>query len=84
MNTKIKLLICLLTMFVPSCSAPEESKETLEKAGFSDIEITGWIPLQCSKGDTFSTGFKATNPLGKRVEGVVCCGWPTKACTIRF
>lgn len=67
-----------------SCGASEErSRAALEKSGYKDIEITGYSPFSCDEKDSFSTGFKATNPVGQRVEGVVCCGL-LKNCTVRF
>lgn len=44
----------------------------------------GYKPFQCGEGDAFSTGFRATNPSGERVEGTVCCGRWRKGCTVRF
>ena len=69
---------------IAACSTSDRSSETLKKAGYSDIETTGWAPLTCSNDDTYSTGFVATNPAGDKVDGVVCCGLLTKNCTIRF
>ena len=73
-----------LALFLISCSAPDMSRETLRKAGFTDIEITGWELWSCGKDDTWSTGFKAKNPQGLVVEGTVCCGMVVKDCTVRF
>ncbi len=70
------LLLC-------ACSSPDESRRTLDNAGYTDIETTGWEPFACGEKDTFSTGFRATNPSGQRVSGVVCCG-VIKRCTVRF
>jgi hypothetical protein len=78
-----KLLVVLLLPLLLSCTRSDASRETLEKAGYTDIEITGYSPLSCSDSDTFSTGFTAKNPKGDTVSGVVCCGW-LKNCTIRF
>lgn len=87
---KIMLTLCVLGLVVGTamqcvgCAAPDASKSTLQKAGYTDIRIEGWAPLQCSDDDTYSTGFRAKNPRGDVVEGVVCCGAFSKACTIRF
>ena len=78
----MKRLLPLLLLV--ACTAPDSSRETLQKAGYENIEITGYAPLNCGEDDTFSTGFTATNPKGEVVEGVVCCGLITKKCTIRF
>jgi hypothetical protein len=72
-----------LAALLSGCVEPEASREALEAAGYSDIEITGWKPFNCGEDDTFSTGFRAKNPRDKEVTGVVCCGLIVKACTIR-
>lgn len=69
-----------------SCTNPERARATLEKAGYSNIEITGHR-FGCSKGDSTCTGFVARGPTGVPVEGVVGCGYSTgcsKGCTIRI
>lgn len=78
------LLMWLAAILLCSCSDPTSSKRALENAGYSNVKITGWSPLSCGRDDSFSTGFIATNPKGKRVKGVVCCGLLFKQCTIRF
>lgn len=77
-----KMFFIMLALM--GCSAPDTSEEALHKAGFTDVEITGWEPLTCSEDDTFSTGFRARNAQGQMVDGVVCCGLFTKNCTVRF
>jgi len=66
-----------------SCSAPDKSRETLEAAGYKDIEITGYRPLMCSEDDSLRTGFTAKGANGARVSGAVCCRYLFKGCTIR-
>lgn len=73
--------LCLLLL--AACSNQDAALETLQSAGYTNIETTGWVAFMCGKDDTFSTGFIATNPAGKRVEGAVCGGWG-KGYTIRF
>jgi len=82
-----KLLIALAALAMMSfanCSCASYTTETLDKAGYSNIETNGWSVMGCSDEDTFATKFTADNPAGKRVNGVVCCGWFAKGCTIRF
>lgn len=79
----MKKLLLILSLFLISCTCEDGTITTLQNSGYTNIEITGWKPLSCSDGDTFSTGFTATNPIGKRVSGVVCCGW-LKNCTVRY
>lgn len=75
-------LLPLSLVFLAACSASDASTRALQMHGFTDIETTGWSPLSCGN-DAFSTGFRATNPQGQRVEGAVCCGL-LKNCTVRF
>ena len=75
----------LLTVALLSACFTNETAtiQTLDKSGFTDIKTTRW-DFGCGDNDAYSTGFVATNPIGKRVSGVVCCGMWTKACTVRF
>lgn len=77
--------LILAALLLAGCGADESnSRRTLESSGYTEISITGWAPLTCGKDDTFSTGFTAKNPQGRRVSGVVCCGLVFKGCTVRF
>ena len=77
-------MIIVGLMLFSGCTDDSNSVRTLRSAGYSNIKITGWEPFSCSEDDGFSTGFKATNPTGQTVTGVVCCGFVFKGCTIRF
>ena len=79
----MKRILALAALLLCTCTAPDNSTDTLTKMGFTNIEITGWSPFSCGEDDSFSTGFKATNPVGLPVSGVVCCGL-VKNCTVRF
>lgn len=65
------------------CTDDDASREALHKAGFTDVETTGYEVFACSEDDAFHTGFRAKNPQGQIVTGTVCCGW-MKSCTIRW
>jgi hypothetical protein len=67
-----------------ACSDPDSTVRTLKSHGFTDISTTGFDAFECGQEDAYSTGFTATNPAGQRVTGVVCCGWLSKGCTVRF
>lgn len=62
----------------------EGATRTLEGAGYSQIELTGYKWFACSENDFYSTGFTAVGPTGKSVEGAVCSGMFIKNSTIRF
>lgn len=75
--------LIILAGVLTACVAPDASVRALQNQGFTNIETKGWQPFTCAESDTFSTGFTATNPQGRRVGGVVCCG-VLKNCTVRF
>jgi hypothetical protein len=72
-----------LTVFALGCTDESATRETLRKAGFTEVQTTGYSAFACSEDDNFSTGFRAKNPQGQVVEGTVCCGF-LKSCTVRF
>lgn len=80
---KHTLLLLLLLLLLAACTDEQRTRSTLEAAGFTEIETTGYDWWSCGQGDDYSTGFRAKNPRGELVQGVVCCGW-AKACTVRF
>lgn len=52
----------------------KSAQKTLENAGMSEITFhreRGWA---CGKGDIWVTGYRAINPQGREVQGVVCEG----------
>lgn len=66
-----------------ACTDKKTARKTLDNAGYSDVEVGGYGFFACGRDDSFSTKFKARNPVGKEVSGVVCNGW-FKSGTIRF
>jgi len=79
------LVVLLAIALLCGCLTDEtRTRTTLEKSGFTDIQVDGWAGLSCSEDDTFGTNFQATNPSNVTVTGVVCCGLVFKGCTIRF
>lgn len=78
-------LIAILALSLTACSNASDATKALTAQGFTDIQITGYAgPFACSEDDFYSTGFIATNPQGKRVEGVACSGFFFKSTTIRW
>lgn len=78
-----KMLIVLL---LAACTNSSKARETLEAAGFSDIEIGGWS-YKCKHdegGDDTCTSFTAKGPTGVRTSGAVGCGYFFKGCTIHY
>ena len=74
-------------LLLAGCPATNEQiKETLENAGFSNIQDKGTAIFGCGNHEIGSE-FTATNPQGRTVSGYVCCGGYTpftKGCTIRY
>lgn len=77
----IATLFCALSL---SCTDEGKTRETLEMHGFTNIQTTGYSPFTCGDKESFATGFRATNPAGRVVQGTVCCGLWGKGCTVRF
>lgn len=78
------IAVMITTVALYGCSNKEDAVRALESSGYSEVVVTGWKPFSCDEKDFFSTGFKAKNPAGKRVSGVVCSGLLFKNATVRF
>lgn len=74
----------ILAALLTACTDSGKASRTLENAGFSDIELTGYRGWSCGEGDDTCTGFRARGPSGRIVTGAVGCGYWGKGCTIRF
>lgn len=82
---KLSLIIATVGLLaLAGCTDEANTVRTLDSAGYTEIQTTGYSWFECGKDDTFHTGFRAKNPAGKVVEGTVCCGMWSKGCTIRF
>jgi hypothetical protein len=70
---------------VTGCSDAPKATKALDDAGYTNIQIEGAGFYGCGEDDDFTTKFKAINPNGKTVEGVVCSSWGpfAKGSTIR-
>lgn len=89
------IAIVIILAIVVACSSSAcvttkgEADDTLQKAGFTDVQSGGWDWFTCSDGDKeIGREFEATNPAGQRIRGTVCCGFAPfgigKGCTIRY
>lgn len=72
----MKQLVIALTacVILQGCTQANSARKTLEGAGYTEIEITGWRPFMADRNDTFATGFRAKGPTGKIVTGAVTGG----------
>lgn len=84
---KLKILIACFAVAVivhcTGCTDSSKAKKVLRSQGFTQIELTGYRWLGCSKDDAFHTGFTARSVNGQEVSGVVCSGF-LKSATVRF
>lgn len=84
MRLKTVVAVCFIVGLCAACSSPEDARRALTGAGYSNIETHGYDFFACGQDDFYHTKFSATNPQGKRVDGVVCSGLLFKSATIRF
>lgn len=68
-----KVFTCLaaLLLLLSGCTAPDQALQSLERAGFIDIEMGGYNWRTC-RALFFATDFRATAATGKAVTGTVC------------
>lgn len=80
-----KLLIgSILALSLMACTNAKDATRVLEENGYTNVQITGYNWLSCSKDDSVHTGFTAKSPNGHQVIGTVCAGLLFKNSTIRF
>jgi hypothetical protein len=79
---KYILILALCFLFI-ACTDERGAKRVLLDNGYTNVQITGFDFFTCSDKETFATGFTATSPNGRRVQGAVCSG-VMKGYTIRF
>lgn len=84
----VALLVALVfgIVLAPSCCTVSQSQaeSTLRSYSFKDVEMGGYAWFSCGDDYTFASHFRATNSGGERVDGVICCGWAFKLCTVKF
>lgn len=67
-------LIAVIVVILTFGKDKEGARKILEDNNYTNIQTTGYSFFGCNKEDFFKTGFKATTPNGKSVEGTVCKG----------
>lgn len=83
------VLLCVSAFLFVQCNGckvnDDRAIEAIEAAGMKNITLGGMDTWACGEGEG-SRHFEATNSLGSRVEGTVCCGLTGcgKGCTIRW
>jgi hypothetical protein len=58
------VFMIVTAMVAIGCTDDNATISTLNKSGYTDIEITGYSFWECGQDDTFHTGFRAKNPKG--------------------
>jgi hypothetical protein len=79
----VALLLIALLALSASCTDEVGARRALQRSGYTEIRLEGWAGCSCNGYET-GTSFRAKNPAGQEVEGVVCCGYFLKGCTVRF
>ena len=79
-----KIIALLAFASLCACIDPEGATKALQDSGYTDIKITGYDMFSCSNDDFYCTGFTATGPSGRHVEGAVGAGQLLKGSTIRL
>lgn len=71
-----------MSLLLCSCFPPDTRfLTTLSDSGFRSIRLGERVLLVC--GRDYGRNFRAINPLGVVVEGVVCCG-AGPGCSVRL
>ncbi|VVE51241.1 hypothetical protein PMO31116_04671 [Pandoraea morbifera] len=81
---RLAAVVISLALLLSACTDASTAQRVLEGAGYTNVHLTGYEWAACSKDDTYSTGFTATGPTGRRVSGAVCSSWMFKNATIRL
>lgn len=86
------ITIFLLTFALAGCGYLVDEEEVIqaaEKQGYTNIEIIDSHEIMpkwaggCGDRDNVAFEATATNSLGKKVDLILCAGWPFKGVTVR-
>lgn len=84
-KTPLSILFPAFAMLaLGACTNAPDATRVLEENGYTNVQITGYNWLSCSKDDEVHTGFIAKSPNGRTITGTVCAGLLFKNSTIRF
>jgi hypothetical protein len=88
-----RILVVIITLSIMSgCGFlvdENQAVQALQNQGFKDVRITAEHRLApnlfgCAESDKAAFEVTATNINGKRVNAIVCMGWPFKGATVRY
>jgi hypothetical protein len=89
MKTLIRILPLLVLTGCGYLVDDEDVCRSTTTQGYSECRITGRHEISphmlggCGDDDELAADVAAKNPAGRTVSFTVCCGWPSKGCTIR-
>lgn len=76
-------ILVILLMNGSFTTQSDETTATLASSGFTEMVLGKSALFACGEGDKVGRYFRARNPRGDMVSGIVCCGI-LKGCTVRF
>lgn len=78
-------LAFIFWMFMLVCGIDwkTRARESLGRAGYTNVQFQGRDFWACGQEDWFRQKFTATDSAGHLVEATVCCG-AAKKCTVRY
>lgn len=87
----MKKLLMISLFLLAGCGAWVDEADAIngvENMGFTNVKIISkhiFAPNWngCGSDDDVAFKVRATNPTGKRVNLIVCAGWPFKGVTVR-
>jgi hypothetical protein len=76
-------LVATLALMPATCVVEKsQAEKVLHTAGYDEVVVGEYAWFECGS-DSYSVTFRATNQLGDRVLGVVCCNFGD-ACNVRL
>lgn len=79
-----RLFLITAIAVLAACTDPTTATRVLLDQGYTNVQMTGYNFMACSRDDTYHSGFTAKSPAGHQVSGTVCAGVLFKNSTIRF
>lgn len=83
----IALVVIVLAATCVAIDDQGAPTRALLRAGYRDVRVErssfAWPLSGCGEDDAAAHTVSAVNPVGQRVQLLVCCGVWSKACTIR-
>lgn len=78
-----RLILSFVLLFSGCVTSESDAIKAVQNLGMTEVSPQGVALASCGENDYLGRKFVATNVVGDRVAGVVCCG-TFKGCTVRF